>query len=126
MALEVRGWSSLRTFLEMIKIEHSIFALLFAMIGMMWGANGWPGWSKFLWILVAMVSCRSSAMAFNRIHDRHIDALNDRTKMRALPAGTLLLSHAMMFFIASVGIFLFSAYMLNMLAFALSPIASLS
>lgn len=125
MAIAVRGWSSLRTFFEMVKIEHSIFALPFAMIGMMWGAGGWPGWPKFLWILVAMVSCRSSAMAFNRIHDRHIDALNDRTKMRALPVGTLLLSHAMVFFIASVAIFLFSAFMLNMLAFALSPMALL-
>ena len=125
MTLAVSGWRSLRTYLEMIKIEHSIFALPFAMIGMMWGAHGWPGWSKFLWILVAMVSCRSSAMAFNRIHDRHIDALNERTKMRALPAGTLLLSHAMLFFLASVALFLLSAAMLNPLALMLSPIALL-
>lgn len=125
MALALRSWRSFRVYLEMIKIEHSIFALPFAMLGMMWGADGWPGWSKFAWIVVAMVSCRSSAMAFNRIHDRHIDALNDRTRMRALPAGTLLLSHAMAFFLASVGVFLVSAWMLNRLAFLLSPIALL-
>lgn len=125
MAVALRGWRSFRTFLEMIKIEHSIFALPFAMIGMMWGANGWPGWRTFVWILAAMVSCRSAAMAFNRILDRHIDALNERTKNRALPAGTLRLGHAMLFFLASVAVFLLSAFMLNRLAFLLSPVALL-
>jgi len=125
MAIALRGWRSFRTYLEMIKIEHSIFALPFAMIGMMWGANGWPGWRTFVWILAAMVSCRSAAMAFNRIVDRHIDALNERTKNRALPAGTLRLGHAMLFFLASVAVFLLSAFMLNRLAFLLSPVALL-
>lgn len=125
MALVLQGWRSFRTYLEMIKIEHSIFALPFAMIGMMWGANGWPGWRIFLWIVAAMVSCRSAAMAFNRILDRHIDALNERTKNRALPAGALRLSHATLFFLASVAVFLLSASMLNPLAFALSPVALL-
>jgi 4-hydroxybenzoate polyprenyltransferase len=125
MSVAVSGWKSLRVYLEMIKVEHSIFALPFAMIGMMWGAKGWPGWWVFGWVLLAMVSCRSSAMAFNRIHDRHIDALNDRTKTRALPAGVLRFGHAMTFFLVSIALFLLSAAMLNRLALILSPVALL-
>jgi len=125
MARALDFWRPFLTYLEMIKIEHSVFALPFAMIGMIWGADGWPGWRVFAWIIVAMVSCRSSAMAFNRILDRHIDALNDRTKNRALPSGALRLSHAQTFFAASVAVFLLSAWMLNPLAFLLSPVALL-
>jgi 4-hydroxybenzoate polyprenyltransferase len=123
MATAVRGFTALRVYLEMIKFEHSIFALPFAMIGMMWGARGWPGWSVFGWIVVAMVSCRSAAMAFNRIADRNIDALNPRTKMRALPAGMLDMRQANLFFYASCVLFFVAAAMLNPLALALSPIA---
>lgn len=119
-----------RTYLEMIKFEHSIFALPFAMIGMMWGSlqvnhGPWPGWKVFFLIVVAMVSCRSAAMAFNRIADRDIDALNPRTKVRAIPAGLIGLGQANLFFLGSVVLFLASAYALNMLAFALSPVALL-
>ena len=115
-------------YLEMIKFEHSIFALPFAMIGMMWGSvsvrhAAWPGWWIFAWIIVAMVSCRSAAMAFNRIADRDIDAENPRTKMRAIPAGILKLSHATLFFVASCAIFFVAAGMLNRLTLLLSPIA---
>lgn len=114
----------------MIKIEHSIFALPFAMIGMMWGSlalrqGPWPGWEKLLWIVVAMVSMRSAAMAFNRIADRDIDALNPRTKMRALPAGLIQLRQANLFFAMSIVIFLIAAAMLNTLALMLAPIALL-
>jgi 4-hydroxybenzoate polyprenyltransferase len=123
MATAVRGFTAFRVYLEMIKFEHSIFALPFAMIGMMWGARGWPGWAVFGWIVVAMVSCRSAAMAFNRIADRGIDAINPRTKMRAIPAGMLQLRQANIFFFASCLVFFVSAYALNPLAFALSPIA---
>src|SRR5437588_10628546 len=92
MATVARGFGALRVYLEMIKFEHSIFALPFAMIGMMWGSlsarhDAWPGWWIFAWIIVAMVSCRSAAMAFNRIADRDIDAENPRTKLRAVPVG---------------------------------------
>ncbi len=125
-----RGWSAVRVFLEMIKIEHSIFALPFAMIGMMWGSvslggNGWPGLATFGWIVLAMVSCRSAAMAFNRIADRNIDAENPRTIMRALPAGLLQLRQANLFLIVSIAIFLLAAAMLNSLTLALSPVALL-
>ena len=114
---------SLLVYLEMIKIQHSVFALPFAMIGMLWAAGGWPGWIKFLWILLAMVSCRSAAMSFNRIADRKIDALNPRTAIRALPSGLISLNDAYFFFLVSCAIFIFSAAMLNPLAFILSPVA---
>ncbi|MBL8059333.1 MAG: UbiA family prenyltransferase [Chthonomonas sp.] len=116
---------SLKIFLEMVKIEHSIFALPFALIGMMWAANGWPGWEKFGLIVVAMVSCRTAAMAFNRIVDRHIDAENPRTAMRAIPAGLLAPSMATIYLVLSIVIFVTAAAMLNPLAVALSPIALL-
>ena len=124
----VTGFRAFRVYLEMIKIEHSVFALPFAMIGMMWGSMSigegpWPGWEKFLWIVVAMVSMRSAAMAFNRIADRDIDSINPRTKMRALPAGLLQLHQANLFFFASLAVFLVSAAMLNLLALILAPLA---
>ncbi|MBX3120284.1 MAG: putative 4-hydroxybenzoate polyprenyltransferase [Fimbriimonadaceae bacterium] len=128
MATAVRGFHAVRVYLEMIKIEHSVFALPFAMIGMMWGAlstgdSAWPGWRIFVWIVVAMVSCRSAAMAFNRIADRDIDAKNPRTKIRALPAGLLQLRQANLYFALSCVIFFVSAWMLNPLALMLSPVA---
>src|SRR3989440_2546129 len=128
MATVARGFGALRVYLEMIKFEHSIFALPFAMIGMMWGSMSvrhaaWPGWWIFAWIVVAMVSCRSAAMAFNRIADRDIDAENPRTKMRALPAGLLSLRQANLYFYGSCVTFFVAAFMLNRLAFELSPIA---
>ena len=69
----------LRTTLEMIKFEHSIFALPFALVGAMLAVRGWPTWREVLWLIVAMVGARSAAMTFNRIADRKIDALNPRT-----------------------------------------------
>lgn len=126
----VRGWKAIGATLEMIKFEHSIFALPFAMIGMMWGSRAtfgtaWPGWNIFGLIILAMISCRSAAMAFNRIVDRNIDAGNPRTAMRAIPAGILKLQDVQIFFWTMVALFLFAAYMLNPLALALSPLALL-
>lgn len=121
----LRGWPAFRVYLEMIKFEHSIFALPFAMLGMLWAADGWPGWRTFGLILVAMVSCRSAAMAFNRILDRDIDAKNPRTKMRAIPAGLLQLRQVNVFFYGSCAIFVGAAALLNPLALALSPVALL-
>ena len=128
MATVARGWSAFRIYLEMIKFEHSIFALPFAMIGMMWGSlaanqTAWPGWEKFFLIVLAMVSCRSAAMAYNRIADRDIDAENPRTKMRAIPAGLLTLRQSSIFFFGSCAIFFLAAALLNPLALALSPVA---
>jgi len=128
MVVPAKGWSAVRTFLEMIKFEHSIFALPFAMVGMMWGSRAaygtpWPGGVKFLLIVVAMVSCRSAAMAYNRIADRDVDALNPRTKIRAIPAGLLSLSQAQIYTVVAIVVFLGATALINPLAFALSPIA---
>lgn len=119
----LRKKSALKIYLEMIKIEHSVFALPFAMIGMLYAANGFPGWKVFLLITVAMVSARSAAMAFNRIVDRHIDAENPRTSNRAIPTGILRLDHTLLFLLISVIVFFVSAGMLNTLALILSPVA---
>lgn len=128
MAQAATGMRAVRVYLEMIKFEHSIFALPFAMIGMMWGSisafqTAWPGWGKFLLIVLAMVSCRSAAMAFNRIVDRDIDAVNPRTDKRALPAGDLKVKQARLFFYASCALFFIAAGFLNPLSLALSPVA---
>src|SRR5213596_1434869 len=81
--------TNLRTTLEMIKWEHSVFALPFALCGAMLAARGIPTLHQLLWIIVAMVAARSAAMAFNRLADASIDAANPRTRARALPRGTL-------------------------------------
>jgi len=119
----------LKTTLEMIKIEHTLFALPFAFLGVTLAARELPRepasfWiSKIAWITVAMVGARSAAMTFNRIADRRIDALNPRTANRALPAGLLSLKFAAAFTIASCALFLLAASQLNTLTLVLSPVA---
>jgi 4-hydroxybenzoate polyprenyltransferase len=78
-----------RVFLEMVKFEHTIFALPFAYLGMVLAAGGWPGWRTFIWITVAMASARTFAFAINRLADRVYDARNPRTSSRALPRGQI-------------------------------------
>lgn len=112
-----------RLTLEMIKIEHTLFALPFAFLGAVLAANGLPTLWQILWITVAMVGARSTAMTLNRIIDREIDARNPRTSMRAIPAGLLSLKFAWGFAILSATLFLLAAAMLNRLAFALAPVA---
>jgi len=111
------------TTLEMIKWEHSIFVLPFAMTGAMLAAGGWPAASKLLWIIVCMVSARSAAMAFNRWADASIDAANPRTSNRAIPAGLLSPGFVGGFTLAMAAIFVFAASRLNHLALLLSPLA---
>jgi len=106
-----------------IKIAHTVFALPFAVMSAFLAAEGMPGLGKLTWILIAMFSARNSAMAFNRIVDVKIDRLNPRTKDRALPARKSTAKQYWVFLILSSFVFLFSAYMLNSLAFALSPVA---
>src|SRR5581483_6140665 len=108
---------------EMIKWEHSIFALPFALCGAVLAARGIPGLHPLVWIIVATVSVRSAAMAFNRLADATIDAANPRTQARALPAGTLTSSFVSTFVIVSSAIFFFAAWQLNHLTFLLSPLA---
>jgi 4-hydroxybenzoate polyprenyltransferase len=107
----------------MIKWEHSIFALPFALCGAMLAANGLPSARQLFWIVVAMVSARSAAMAFNRLVDADYDAANPRTAMRALPAGTLSRTFVAFFVVISAAVLVLAAYELNWLAFRLSPVA---
>jgi 4-hydroxybenzoate polyprenyltransferase len=107
----------------MIKWEHSIFALPFALCGAMLAANGWPATQQLLWIVVAMVAARSAAMAFNRLADASIDAANPRTRTRALPAGTLSPAFVATFVAVSCAVFVLAASRLNHLALLLSPVA---
>lgn len=109
--------------LEMIKIEHTLFALPFAFLGAVLAANGVPTGRQILWITVAMVGARSTAMAFNRIVDREYDAANARTATRALPTGALSVGFVWAFTIVSATLFLLSAAMLNRLTLLLSPVA---
>jgi 4-hydroxybenzoate polyprenyltransferase len=115
--------AKLRTTLEMIKFEHSIFALPFALTGAMLAARGWPAWRQVLWLIVAMVGARSAAMTFNRIADLKLDALNPRTRMRALPTGQLSLRFALGFTLLSCALLVLAARELSPLAFKLSPLA---
>lgn len=114
---------NLRATLEMIKWEHSVFALPFAWCGAMLAAGGWPGARALAWIMVAMVTARSAAMAFNRIADTSMDAANPRTQARALPAGTLSRGFVSAFVMVSCGVFVLAASQLNRLTLWLSPVA---
>jgi 4-hydroxybenzoate polyprenyltransferase len=114
---------SLRVTLEMIKWEHSVFMLPFALCGAMLAANGFPTAHVLAWIIIAMVTARSAAMAFNRFADASIDAANPRTQTRALPAGTLTPGFVITFVLVSCALFVFAASQLNRLSFVLSPIA---
>ncbi len=116
-------FQKLKTTLEMIKFEHTLFALPFAFLGAILAANGLPTWQQIVWITVAMFGARSAAMTFNRIVDRDIDAKNPRTAARELPAGKLSVGFAWVFLYVSIGIFLLASYSLNWLTFALSPVA---
>src|SRR5438128_2284266 len=107
--LSVSFLRNIQTTLEMIKWEHSIFALPFALSAAMLAAGGWPTRWQLLWIVVCMVSARSAAMAFNRIADVHIDAANPRTKMRALPANLLSQSFVSVFILVSCALFVVGA-----------------
>src|SRR6187431_297558 len=112
-----------RLTLEMIKIEHTLFALPFAFLGAVLAANGFPALRQILWICMAMVGARSTAMAFNRIADREYDAQNPRTRMRAIPAGLLSVSFVWAFTIVAALLFLLAAAMLNRLTLILAPVA---
>src|SRR5579863_465370 len=108
-------FSKIRTTLEMIKWEHSIFALPFALTAVLLAANGLPGWRTVVWILVAMVAARSCAMAFNRWADADLDAANPRTSTRAIPAGLLSRQFVLGFTLLMALIFVAAASQLNRL-----------
>ena len=113
----------LQIILEMIKFEHTVFALPFAVMSAFIAADGVPSLAKFGWILVAMVGARSCAMAFNRLADAEFDSINPRTATRAIPAGLITKSAVWIFTIVSAGLLVLAAWRLNPLAFVLSPVA---
>jgi 4-hydroxybenzoate polyprenyltransferase len=118
--------SRIRTVLEMIKFEHSVFALPFALVGALLAARadgGLPTWRQILWIVVAMIGARSAAMTINRIADIEFDRRNPRTANRALPAGTLSVAFAWAFTILASAVLIVAAWQLNLLALELSPVA---
>src|SRR2546430_3658812 len=119
--------SRIKTVLEMIKFEHSVFALPFALTGALlaarWTRHSWPSLRQILWIIVAMIAARSAAMTMNRIADLRFDRENPRTKQRALPAGTLTLQFARLFTAVAVTMFFIAAWQLNPLALKLAPLA---
>jgi 4-hydroxybenzoate polyprenyltransferase len=116
-------WTSTVDTLEMIKWEHSVFALPFALTGAVLAAGGWPAWRVLGLIVVCMVAARSAAMAFNRLADAKLDAANPRTAMRALPAGTLSSGFVAGFVLISALVFIAAAAMLNRLTLELAPLA---
>ena len=115
--------SRLAMTLEMIKFQHTVFALPFGLTGMILAARRWPDGRTLAWVVAAMVGARSAAMAFNRIADRHLDARNPRTAGRALPSGRLSIGFAWAFTAASAALFVLAAAMLNPLCLWLSPVA---
>ena len=130
--------SRIRTILEMIKFEHSVFALPFALIGALLAARygttaatmsswpaaaGWPSWRQIVWIIIAMVGARSAAMTMNRIIDLRYDRENPRTRTRALATGALTVGFAWVFAAAASAVLVIAAWQLNTLAFELSPVA---
>ncbi|MHB8846157.1 MAG: UbiA-like polyprenyltransferase [Nitrospirota bacterium] len=113
----------IKIILEMIKFEHTIFALPFAFTGALLALGDLPTLRQAFWIVVAMVGARSAAMGFNRWADRNIDAENPRTKTRALPLGLVTPAQVIIFIIVSSAVLVLAAYMLNPLSFYLSPLA---
>lgn len=116
------AFSRVLTFLEMIKFEHTIFALPFAFVGALLTERNLPAWSDVLWITVAMVGARTAAMSLNRLIDRHIDARNPRTANRALPKGLLSVGEVWVYVIVSFAVLLIAAYQLSPLAVRLFPL----
>lgn len=116
-------WRKVKTFGELIKYEHTVFALPFAYAGSFLAARGWPEGRVLFWVTVAMFGARSAAMALNRLIDRAIDAQNPRTANRHLPRGLLSVGEVLLFTLFSVALFALAAWELNPLAFRLLPLA---
>ena len=113
--------SRLHTFLDMIRFEHTVFALPFAYLGMVLAARGWPGWDTFFWITLAMASARTAGMSLNRLIDRAIDARNPRTANRPIQAGRISAQAVAAGAVASLIVLAISAWMLNPVTFFLFP-----
>jgi 4-hydroxybenzoate polyprenyltransferase len=114
---------AIKTFFELIKFEHTVFALPFAYLGMVVAARGWPGFGTFFLVTLAMASARTAGMTLNRLIDRKIDAQNPRTRARALVTGSFKARWAWAVVVASTGLFVVSAASLNELCLKASPLA---
>jgi 4-hydroxybenzoate polyprenyltransferase len=116
-------WKKIAILLEMIKFEHTVFAMPFALMGAFLAQGGLPTFRVFFWVVLAMVGARTSAMGFNRIVDRRFDAANPRTADRALPAGQVSLFESWLMVLLAGLLFFFACYMLNPLALKIAPFA---
>jgi len=123
ISFSVNIWNSLKIIFADIKIHHTVFALPFAVMSAFLAAGGWPNGMVLFWIVVAMFGARNAAMAFNRLMDARFDGLNPRTLGRAIPAGKVSPVVYWFFLFVSSGLLVFASYMLNPLAFYLSPVA---
>jgi 4-hydroxybenzoate polyprenyltransferase len=115
-------------YLSLIKFSHTVFALPFAIVGFLLGVqakNAWPGWDVFGFVLLCMVFARTAAMAFNRFIDRKFDSRNARTATREIPRGIIRPNAALAFVVLNAILFMASSYAINLLCFALSPVALL-
>ena len=117
----MRLWRNISVTLEMIKWEHSVFALPFALTAAVLSASGWPRFGQIFWIVACMVLARSAGMAFNRWADAELDARSPRTKMRAIPVGQLSKGFVGSFTIVAAILFIFAASRLNRLTLLLAP-----
>lgn len=113
--------SRIRVFFDLVKFEHTIFALPFAYLGMALAAGGWPGWSKFVWVTVAMAAARTLAMSANRLVDRELDARNPRTMNRPLPRGLISSQAVAVYAAISLAVLILAAWQLNPLCLQLLP-----
>ncbi len=116
-------WSNAKIFFELIKFEHTLFALPFAYLGMLLAEREWPSFGVFFWVTVAMAAARTAGMTLNRIVDKDTDALNPRTSKRALVTGVFSVTAAWFAMAVALAVFFFAAAMLNPLCFKLSPLA---
>ena len=110
-----------RSFLDLIKFEHTVFALPFAYLGMVLAAGGWPGWWTFIWVSVAMAAARTAGMSLNRLIDRHVDARNPRTANRPLQTGRITVRTTAIGAALSVVILAVAAALLNPVTLLLFP-----
>jgi 4-hydroxybenzoate polyprenyltransferase len=122
-SLPSRSTKSLKTLLEFVRFEHTLFALPFAYGGMLLAQRGWPGWSTFFWVTVAMVGARTASMALNRVIDAEIDARNPRTANRAIPTGLLSKSDGLWLALFGFILFVLAGWQLNTLTLLLLPVA---
>jgi 4-hydroxybenzoate polyprenyltransferase len=111
----------LKTLLDLVKFEHTIFALPFAYLGMVLAAGGWPTPAQFVWITVAMAAARTAAMSFNRWADRELDARNPRTAGRPIQRSLVSARRVLVFAVVSLAALVFAAWQLNPLTLMLAP-----